>query len=66
MFFVGASVYIISAVFFVLFGTGNIQPWNFDDEKDADKVDKNDRKEMSEMTIKNESYRKDTSLSAIS
>ncbi|XP_047535676.1 sialin-like [Vanessa atalanta] len=29
VFFVGASVYVVSAIFFILFGTGNIQDWNF-------------------------------------
>ncbi|XP_013180216.1 PREDICTED: uncharacterized transporter slc-17.2-like [Papilio xuthus] len=68
VFFVGASVYIISAVFFIAFGTGNIQPWNFvDDDKEKDKSKPNDNKEMNEMTIKNENYRerKETSLSVI-
>ncbi|KPJ13856.1 putative transporter C38C10.2 [Papilio machaon] len=68
VFFVGASVYIISAVFFIAFGTGNIQPWNFiDDDKEKNKAKPNETKEMNEMTIKNENYRerKETSLSVV-
>ncbi|XP_026725730.1 sialin-like isoform X2 [Trichoplusia ni] len=55
VFFVGASVYIISAIFFIFFGTGNIQPWNFaPDDKDG-KEDKTngDLKEMNGSTPKN-------------
>ncbi|CAG4956010.1 unnamed protein product [Parnassius apollo] len=67
VFFVGASVYILAAVFFVLFGTGNIQPWNFVDNDDSDKNKQNEHKEMSEMTIKNDKFQsKDTSLSVSS
>ncbi|CAH0725775.1 unnamed protein product, partial [Brenthis ino] len=29
VFFIGASVYIVSAVFFILFGSGNTQHWNY-------------------------------------
>ncbi|CAK1555781.1 unnamed protein product [Leptosia nina] len=29
VFFTGASLYIISAVYFILFGTGETQPWNY-------------------------------------
>lgn len=41
VFFIGASVYIISAVFFIFFGTGDTQPWNYpknieSKEKDGD------------------------------
>lgn len=52
-----------------MFGTGNIQPWNFvDDDKDSDKSKPNENKEMNEMTIKNDNYqeRKETTLSVIS
>lgn len=31
MFFVGASVYIVSAIFFILFGSGRTQDWNYID-----------------------------------
>ncbi|XP_034834570.1 sialin-like [Maniola hyperantus] len=41
VFFVGASVYIVSAIFFILFGTGNTQDWNFIiKEKDDGKEEK--------------------------
>lgn len=47
----GASVYVVSALFFILFGTGNIQAWNFPEDKDENKTEmaKNgDLKEMSQ------------------
>ncbi|CAG4951904.1 unnamed protein product [Colias eurytheme] len=48
VFFIGASVYIVSAIFFILFGTGNIQPWNFisDDKAEDDKTKSSDLKDM--------------------
>lgn len=67
VFFVGASVYIVSAIFFILFGTGNTQAWNFDDEsKQEGKEEKGRADDMSDMneTIKN-SYKdpKENSMS---
>ncbi|XP_075980378.1 sialin-like isoform X2 [Anticarsia gemmatalis] len=55
VFFLGASVYIISAVFFIFFGTANIQPWNFaaDDKEGKDDRTNGDLKELSTPTIKN-------------
>ncbi|CAK1555783.1 unnamed protein product [Leptosia nina] len=47
VFFIGASVYIVAAIFFILFGTGNIQPWNFaSDDKDDDKIKTDNLKDM--------------------
>ncbi|XP_061379217.1 uncharacterized transporter slc-17.2-like isoform X2 [Danaus plexippus] len=67
VFFVGASVYIVSAIFFILFGTGNTQAWNFDDEsKQEGKEEKGRADDMNDMneTIKN-SYKdpKENSMS---
>ncbi|XP_049826833.1 sialin isoform X2 [Aethina tumida] len=31
IFYIGSSVYIACAFFFILFGTGDIQPWNFEE-----------------------------------
>lgn len=57
VFFVGASVYIVSAIFFIIFGTANIQPWNFpqDDKRDSkgDITRNGDAKDMHETTVKN-------------
>ncbi|XP_022822793.1 sialin-like isoform X1 [Spodoptera litura] len=54
VFFVGASVYIISALFFIFFGTGNIQPWNFPPEdKGKDDKSNGDLKEMNGTPPKN-------------
>lgn len=55
VFFLGASVYMISAIFFIVFGTGNIQPWNFEPEDKDVKEDKTngDLKDLSSPTIKN-------------
>lgn len=56
MFFVGASVYIVSAIFFILFGTGNIQSWNFpkgDKADDKDLHKNGDLKDINDATIKN-------------
>lgn len=55
VFFVGASVYIVSAVFFILFGTANIQSWNFpkSDKTDSKDLHRNgDLKDMNDATIK--------------
>ena len=51
MFFVGASVYIVSALFFIFFGTGNIQSWNFPQDTKEDKTN-GDLKEMNGSAIK--------------
>lgn len=32
----GASLYIAAAIYFVLFGTGEIQDWNFVEEEEED------------------------------
>lgn len=54
VFFVGASVYIISALFFIFFGTGNIQSWNFPPEdKGKDDKSNGDLKEMNGAPPKN-------------
>ncbi|XP_026321197.1 uncharacterized transporter slc-17.2-like isoform X3 [Hyposmocoma kahamanoa] len=56
VFFVGASVYIVSAIFFILFGTANIQLWNFPKGDKADSKDlhrNGDLKDISNATIKN-------------
>ncbi|KAH9639340.1 hypothetical protein HF086_012950 [Spodoptera exigua] len=54
VFFVGASVYIISALFFIFFGTGNIQPWNFaPEDKGKDDKSNGDLKEMNGSPPKN-------------
>ncbi|XP_061718514.1 putative inorganic phosphate cotransporter isoform X1 [Cydia pomonella] len=51
VFFIGASVYIVAAVFFIFFGTGETQDWNFPKEKDEEsdskskKIDLKDAKE---------------------
>lgn len=58
VFFVGASVYIVSAIFFIFFGTGEIQKWNFSEKdlNDTDNKQKNgDPREL-----------KDTPLSVVS
>lgn len=47
----GASVYIVSALFFIFFGTGDIQPWNFPQDKKEDKTN-GDLKEMNGSSIK--------------
>lgn len=55
MFFIGASVYIVSAIFFILFGTGNTQNWNYS-EKNRDEIEKTnngDLKDMNETQVKN-------------
>lgn len=55
VFFLGASVYIISAIFFIIFGTGNIQSWNFapDDKDGKEERTNGDLKELSNSKIKN-------------
>lgn len=56
VFFVGASVYIVSAIFFILFGTATIQPWNFPKSDKADGKDlhrNGDLKDINNATIKN-------------
>lgn len=56
VFFVGASVYIVSAIFFILFGTADIQLWNFPKGDKADGVDlhsNGDFKDINNATIKN-------------
>lgn len=68
VFFVGASVYIISAIFFIFFGTGNIQQWNFIEQDVENRNEKNkngDLKEMNEITTKNGTFKeiKETPLS---
>ncbi|XP_072944844.1 sialin-like isoform X2 [Epargyreus clarus] len=75
VFFVGASVYIVSAIFFILFGTGNIQSWNFsnDETNEAkdDKMRNGDNRGVSTPEDKNDSKEakdkedKDTPLSVI-
>ncbi|XP_053610391.1 sialin-like isoform X2 [Plodia interpunctella] len=68
VFFVGASVYIVTAIFFVLFGTGEIQPWNFsnNDSKAAkdDKEKNGDMKVIKSSSVKNVDAKdiKETSL----
>ncbi|KAL0821741.1 hypothetical protein ABMA28_005164 [Loxostege sticticalis] len=56
VFFVGASVYVVSAIFFILFGTGNIQSWNFGredtTEEKEDREKNGDLKEMNGTTAK--------------
>lgn len=64
----GASVYIVSAIFFIFFGTGNIQQWNFIEEDVENKNEKNasgNLKEMNEITLKNGIFKviKETPLS---
>ncbi|XP_028162756.1 sialin-like isoform X2 [Ostrinia furnacalis] len=50
VFFVGASVYVVSAIFFILFGTGNIQPWNFGREDTTEgKEDKEKNGDLKDM-----------------
>ncbi|XP_030040391.2 sialin isoform X1 [Manduca sexta] len=70
VFYVGASVYIVSAIFFIFFGTGNIQDWNFVDQDRESKDDKNannDLKEINGISVKNGGTKenKETSLSVI-
>lgn len=48
VFFVGASVYVVSALFFILFGTGNIQPWNFE-HKDVTAEGKDDKEKNGDL-----------------
>ncbi|XP_047521898.1 sialin-like isoform X1 [Pieris napi] len=59
VFFIGASVYIVSAIFFILFGTGNIQSWNFiaDEDKKTENL-----KEMGDTKNGNIKDSKETSL----
>lgn len=52
VFFIGASVYIVSAIFFILFGTGNIQDWNFSENDKTDKNKTDDGNDMND-TSKN-------------
>lgn len=70
MFFVGASVYIISAVFFILFGTANTQPWNYgeQDRPGTEKTNNGDLKDLNGAQAKNEDPKnvKETPLSVIS
>ncbi|KAM3965897.1 sialin-like isoform 1-T1 [Aphomia sociella] len=47
VFFIGASVYIISAFFFIIFGTGNIQDWNF--PKDVTTEGKDDKEKNADL-----------------
>ncbi|CAB3234050.1 unnamed protein product [Arctia plantaginis] len=55
VFFLGASVYIVSAIFFIIFGTGNIQAWNFapDDKDDKEERTNGDLKDLSNSKINN-------------
>ncbi|KAJ2945607.1 hypothetical protein O0L34_g431 [Tuta absoluta] len=57
VFFMGASVYIVSAIFFICFGTGNIQPWNFpaEDKLDGkgDQAKNGDLKDFTQVKAKN-------------
>ncbi|XP_041982503.1 uncharacterized protein LOC121735668 [Aricia agestis] len=48
VFYIGASVYIVSAVFFMMFGTGQTQSWNFVETDDEEKNGKG--KDMTEVT----------------
>ncbi|XP_062531601.1 sialin isoform X2 [Bombyx mori] len=69
VFYIGASVYVVSAVFFIFFGTGNIQDWNFAENTKENKDDKNnDLKEMNGITTRTGDAKdaKDTPLSVIS
>ncbi|RVE43591.1 hypothetical protein evm_011775 [Chilo suppressalis] len=49
VFFIGASVYVVSAIFFVFFGTGNIQSWNFGKEENEAKDDKEKSSDLKEI-----------------
>lgn len=71
VFFVGASVYVVSAIFFIFFGTSNIQSWNFIETKKENIDDKDtngDLKEINATTKKNTEPKevKETPLSVIS
>ncbi|KAL4708983.1 hypothetical protein ACJJTC_005844 [Scirpophaga incertulas] len=50
VFFIGASVYIVSAIFFIVFGTGNTQQWNFEsNDSDGSKEDKEKNGDLKEI-----------------
>lgn len=51
VFFIGASVYIVSAIFFIIFGTGLIQNWNFtsDDNSEEAQEEKGTNGELKDM-----------------
>ncbi|XP_048479695.1 vesicular glutamate transporter 1 [Plutella xylostella] len=53
VFFIGASVYIVSAIFFIIFGTADTQPWNtVPDKAGATEKSKNgELKEIKETSV---------------
>lgn len=66
VFFIGASVYIISAIFFLFFGTGDTQPWNYPENQENKDKD-GDLKEMNGVHVKNGDVKdvKETPLSVV-
>lgn len=66
VFFIGASVYIISAIFFLFFGTGDTQAWNYPENQEI-KVKDSDLKEMNGVHVKNGDVKdvKETPLSVV-
>lgn len=52
VFFVGASVYIISALFFLFFGTSETQSWNYPENKEGKEKD-GEIREMNGVHVKN-------------
>ncbi|KAJ0174659.1 hypothetical protein K1T71_009767 [Dendrolimus kikuchii] len=69
VFFVGASVYVVSAIFFIFFGTSNTQSWNFIETEKGSTDDKNINGDLKEVNgaKKNTDTRdeKETSLNVI-
>jgi len=39
VFYVTAGIYVFGAVFFVIFGSGDVQPWNSADDENLVEVD---------------------------